>query len=169
MLIESLLGDDLQSAAGNITQIIEQQPFIAHIFLKYLWKHRPRYKNVTKRILTNLPEALPSRKQHPLELILFYLALLAKDSKPSYARKLSNEIEGIFSDMEFGGTLGLIHAWIRVVFKRHGISSTQDRAFFEELEIVTGYLPKAKTVIGSLHAAWTDNSVSVESLPFNYC
>ena len=168
-LTESLLAADLQTAANNLTQIIEGQPFIAHLFLKALWKLRSQYPNIVELVLKNREQKISPRKQHPFELIFFYLALLANDASPVYANELANEVEKIFADMEFGGTLGLIHAWIRVMFKRHGIGAPQDNAFFEELEIVAGYLPKAKTIIDSLRSAWTDNSAPIGNLPFNYC
>lgn len=82
---------------------------------------------------------------------------------------LGADIKSTSANMEFGGTLGLIHAWIRVHLKRNGFATVSDNAFYEEPEIVSGYLPAAKAIIDTLRSEWIDDSIPIKSLPFNYC
>ncbi|MBQ3807821.1 MAG: hypothetical protein II840_07680 [Kiritimatiellae bacterium] len=79
-------------------------------------------------------------------------------------------MEQFFETIEFGGTLGLIHAYIRVMLKSHGFNVVADKDFFEGLDIVKQYLPKARTIIEKLRLGWKVPSMSLEVvLPFNYC
>ena len=71
--------------------------------------------------------------------------------------------------MSYGGTIGLIHSYIRVVFKHMQIGIASDAEFNDELNIVEGYLPAAKPQIDMLRRAWEVPSIDVSSvLPFNY-
>ena len=130
---------------------------------------RSQHTDTVKRLPTKLPQELQTKNQHPFGLILFYLAVLAKNINPVYANLLASKTEEIFTDMEFGGTLGLIHAWIRIHLKRNGFATTSDSAFHEELGIVAGYLPAAKTIINTLRSEWLDDAIPIQNLPFNYC
>ena len=85
-------------------------------------------------------------------------------------RKLAEELEQFFESVEFSGTLGFVHSYIRVVLKHHGFNVVTDKDFFDELAIVEQYLPKAETIINKLRAEWVDHAQSVVGiLPFNYC
>ena len=66
-------------------------------------------------LLKNLPAEITIKDQHPYELILFYLALLAKDTNPVYAQAHAEELGQFFEVIEFGGTLGIVHSYIRVM------------------------------------------------------
>ena len=168
-LVESLLGKSLIAAALDFKHVLDT-PFVAHLFLKALWRMRPERSVVLDALLKNLPVDIAVRKQHPYELILFYLALLTKDANPSYAQACAREVEQFFEAIEFGGTLGLVHTYLRVQLKRHGFDAVADKDFFDELDIVEHYLPKAITIINKLRAGWADTTLPVESiLPFNYC
>jgi len=168
-LLEELLGKSLIAAALDFTSTLER-PFVAHLFLKALWRMRTERSVVLDALLKNLPAEIAIKDQHPYELILFYLALLTKDANPAYAQARAEELEQFFETIEFGGTLGLIHAYIRVMLKSHGFGVVSDRAFLDELGIVEQYLPKADTIINKLRAGWADSSMSVGGiLPFNYC
>ena len=121
-------------------------------------------------LLKNLPAEITIKDQHPYELILFYLALLAKDTNPVYAQAHAEELGQFFEVIEFGGTLGLVHSYIRVMLKHHGFNVVADKDFFDELDIVEQYLPKARIIIDKLRTGWGDPSMTVEGiLPFNYC
>ena len=168
-LVESLLGQSLIAAALDFTHVLDT-PFVAHLFLKTLWRMRPERSVVLDTLIKNLPADIAVRKQHPCELILFYLALLTKDANPSYAQACAREVEQFFEAIEFGGTLGLVHTYLRVLLKRHGFDAVAEKDFFDELDIVMHYLPKARALIDTLRAGWTDVAISVEGiLPFNYC
>ena len=168
-LVEGVLGKSLIATALNLTALLEK-PFAAHLFLKTLWRMLEGRSVVLDALIKNLPVDIAFRKQHPYELILFHLALLTKEVNPSYAKACVREMEQFFETIEFGGTLGLIHAYMRVMLKRHGLNVATDKEFFGELDIVEQYLPKAGTMIDTLRAGWTNAAVLVEGLlPFNYC
>ena len=168
-LIESLLGKSLIAAALDFKHVLDT-PFVAHLFLKALWRMRIERSVVLDALLKNLPADLAFRKQHPYELILFYLALLTKDANPSYAKACAREMEQFFEAIEFGGTLGLVHSYMRAMLKRHGFDVVADKDFYDELDVVMHYLPKARAMIDTLRAGWTDAAIPVEDLlPFNYC
>ena len=168
-LVEGLLGRSLIAMALNLTALLER-PFAAHLFLKKLWRMREERSVVQDALIKNLPADIAFRQQHPYELILFYLALLTKEANPSYAKACVREMEQFFEAIEFGGTLGLIHAYMRVMLKRHGLNVATEKEFFGELDIVEQYLPKAGTMIDTLRAGWTNTTIPVESiLSFNYC
>ena len=168
-LVEGLLGRSLIAMAFNLTALLER-PFAAHLFLKTLWRMREGRSVVQDALIKNLPADIAFRQQHPYELILFYLALLTKEANPSYAKACVREMEQFFEAIEFGGTLGLIHAYMRVMLKRHGLNVATDKEFFGELDIVEQYLTKAGTIITKLRTGWNDGTIPVEGiLPFNYC
>ena len=168
-LIESLQGKSLVAAALDFKHVLDT-PFVAHLFLKALWRMRTGRSVVLDALLKNLPPDIAFRKQHPYELILFYLALLTKDANPSFAKSCAREVEQFFEAIECGGTLGLIHSYMRVMLKSHGFDVVADKDFFDELDIVVHYLPKARAMIDTLRAGWLDITVPVEGiLPFNYC
>ena len=168
-LIESILGKSLVAAALDFEHVLDA-PFVAHLFLKALWRLRTERSGVLDTLLKNLPADLAFRKQHPYELILFYLALLTKDANPSFAKSCAREVEQFFEAIECGGTLGLIHSYMRVMLKSHGFDVVADKDFFDELDIVMHYLPKARALIDALRAGWLDSAIPIEGiLPFNYC
>lgn len=168
-LVEGLLGKSLIAAALNFAFVLEK-PFAAHLFLKTLWRMREGRSVVQDALIKNLPTNIAFRKQHPYELILFYLALLTKEANPSYAEACAREAEQFFETIEFGGTLGLIHAYMRVMLKRHGLNVATEKDFFEELDIVEQYLTKAGTIINEFRMRWGNPSMSIDGiLPFNYC
>ena len=168
-LVEGLLGKSLIATALNLTALLEK-PFAAHLFLKTLWRMREGRSVVQDALIKNLPTDIAFRKQHPYELILFYLALLTKEANPSYAKACVREMEQFFEAIEFGGTLGLIHAYMREMLKRHGLNVATDKDFLEELDIVEQYLPKAGTIINEFRMRWGNPSMSIDGiLPFNYC
>ena len=168
-LVEGLLGKSLIATALNLTALLKR-PFAAHLFLKTLWRTREGRSVIQDALIKNLPLDIVFRKQHPYELILFYLALLTKEANPSYAKACVREMEQFFEAIEFGGTLGLIHAYMRVILKRYGLSVATDKDFFEELDIVEQYLTKAGTIINEFRMRWGNPSMSIDGiLPFNYC
>ena len=121
-------------------------------------------------LIAHLPPKIPTRNQHPYELILFYLALLAKSTASDHSQEYASEIEDIFDKMEFGGTLGLIHAYIRVVLRNHGLAIATEMAFLSELNIVARYIPNARPIISKLRLGWAAEISPIEGiLPFNYC
>lgn len=167
--IEGLLGKSLVAAAQDFKHVLDV-PFVAHLFLKALWRMRTERSGVLDALLMNLPADIAFGKQHPYELILFYLALLAKDSNPQYAKACAREMEQFFGAIEFGGTLGLVHSYMRVMLKRHGFDVVSDKDFLDELNIVEHYLPKAHAITDVLHEGWTDATIPFEGiLPFNCC
>ena len=168
-MIETLLGKSMREAAAKIDLVLER-PFIAHLFLKALWRTRGEHPDEVRTLLKHLPPKTIARNQHPYELILFYLALLAGSSSCAHAQEFADEIESLFERMDFGGTLGLIHAFLRVMLKRHGIIIVTEKDFLDELNIVAQYLPNASTIITTLQSAWTNSSIPIDGiLPFNYC
>ena len=168
-LLEGLLGKSLLVTALNFTETLDK-PFVAHLFLKALWRMRIERSVVIDALLKNLPAGITIKDQHTYELILFYLALLTNGTNPTYAQARAEELEQFFETIEFGGTLGLIHAYIRVMLKSHGFNVVADKDFFEELDIVEQYLPKTRSIINKLRAGWVNTAMSIEgSLPFNYC
>ncbi len=168
-LVEGLLGKSLIATAFNLTALLER-PFAAHLFLKALWRMREGRSDVLDALIKNLPVDIEFRKQHPYEMILFYLALLVKDTNPSYAEACARKMEQFFDAIEFGGTLGLVHSYMRIMLKRHGVDVVADTEFFGELDIVEYYLSDARTIVERLRAGWADVKISVERvLPFNCC
>ena len=64
----------------------------------------------------------------------------------------------------------IVHSYLRVMLKRQGFDVVAVKDFFNELDIVGHYLPKARTMIDTLRAGWTDTTIPLEGiLPFNYC
>lgn len=168
-LIESLLKGSILSSVSELDTVLAR-PFIAHLLLKALWRMRIDLPNERDAFLKHLPKKISVKDQHPYELVLFYLALLTKETVPSYANAQVIKMEEVFAQMEFGGTLGLIHAFLRVMLKRHGLNTITEKEFLDELNIVAQYLPNASTIITTLQSAWTDSTIPIDDiLPFNYC
>ena len=168
-LIESLLKGSILSSVSELDTVLAR-PFIAHLLLKALWRLRIDLPNERDAFLKHLPKKISVKDQHPYELVLFYLALLTKETVPSYANAQVIKMEEVFAQMEFGGTLGLIHAFLRVMLKRHGLNTIREKEFLDELNIVAQYLPNASTIITTLQSAWTDSTIPIDDiLPFNYC
>ena len=154
-------GKDPASALGN--------PFHEHLFLKLLWTFRRELKPTTQDYLTHSADWPAIHDCHPYELILFYRTLLIFDHDRNTAQIFVRNTEELFERMSYGGTIGLIHSYIRVIFKRMGIGTASDAEFNDELNIVEGYLPTAKSQINTLRHAWEDPSIDISSvLPFNY-
>ena len=62
-----------------------------------------------------------------------------------------------------------MRSYMRVQFKRLGLSQTTASQFNEELDIVAVHLPSASSRIATLRRAWSDPDVDVSDvLPFNY-
>lgn len=153
-------------------------PYREHLFLKTVWK--ALHDDVMERGLlcsiVNAYAAPVSMKDwnveacHPYELIVFYRALLLTKVNLENAKEQMAKTEELFAQMEdFGGVIGLVHAYIRVTYKRLGFEGVTEDEFRKELDIVEGYLPEASGQISILRAAWYDTSVVVANvLPFNY-
>ena len=168
-ILVDILGKPLVAAAREFAIILEK-PFVAHLFLKLVWRLREEQSDAVDALLKNLPVNFSLEQRHPNELISFYLALLTKDIAPSYAQARVKEAEEFFGVIEYGGTLGLVHSYVRVMLKRQGVNIASDRDFFDELDIVEKYLPNARTIINTLRAGWMDSAAFAEgTLPFNFC
>ena len=168
-LIESLMRRSLLEAAKDFTSILDQ-PYVAHLFLKALWKMRQEQATEVRVFLKNLPQDIMVQEQHPGELILFYVALLTKDTSPLYAQARAKDVERIFSKIGNGETLGLIHAYVCAMFKRQGLVTVSERNFKSNLDVVAKQIPNASSIIDVLRSGWEDESIPIEGiLPFNYC
>ena len=166
--METILNNSLQAAGKDPASALEN-PFHEHLFLKLLWTFRHDLKSTIQDYLPHSPDWPTARDYHPYELILFYRALLTFDHDRQAAQDLARNTEALFERMNYGGTLGLIRSYIRVVFKHMQIGSASDAEFLDELNIVEGYLPAAKSQINMLRRAWEEATLDVSSvLPFNY-
>lgn len=166
--IETILRNS-SSAAGKDPAKLLGNPFHEHLFLKLLWTLRHNLKPTIQDYLSHSADWPAVHDCHPYELILFYRTLLIYDFNHNAAHNLAECIGSLFERMDYGGTLGLIHSYIRIVFKHMQIGVATDDEFKDELNIVKGYLPAARPQINLLRRAWEDPSLDVSSvLPFNY-
>ena len=167
-VMETILHNSLQAAGMNPANAFGN-PFHEHLFLKLLWTLRHNLKQTIQDYLTHRADWPAVHDCHPYELILFYRTLLIFDHDRNAAQNLARNTEALFERMSYGGTIGLIHSYIRVVFKHMQIGVASDAEFKDELNIVEGYLPAAKSQIDMLRRAWEDATLDVSSvLPFNY-
>lgn len=167
-VIKTILRNSLPEA-GKYPASALGNPFHEHLFLKVLWTLRHELKPTIQDYLVHSADWPAIQDCHPYELILFYRTLLIFDHDRNTAQDLVRSTEALFERMSYGGTIGLIHSYIRVVFKHMQIGVASDAEFKDELNIVEGYLPAAKPQIDMLRRAWEDPSIDVSSvLPFNY-
>ena len=167
-VMETILHNSLQAAGMNPANALGN-PYHEHLFLKVLWTLRHNLKQTIQDYLTHRADWPAVHDCHPYELILFYRTLLIFDHDRNAAQNLARNTEALFERMSYGGTIGLIHSYIRVVFKHMQIGVASDAEFKDELNIVEGYLPAARPRINLLRRAWEDPSLDVSSvLPFNY-
>ena len=165
---QACLGAPLPNIANNPAKVLPN-PFHEHLFLKTLWTLKEDLATVIHTYLEKSTTWSTTQDYHPYELILFYRALLLHGQDPQTGSSIVRQVESLFERMDYGGTLGLIHSYIRVVFKRMQIGTASDAEFNDELNIVEGYLPAAKSQINTLRRAWEDPSIDISSvLPFNY-
>ena len=167
-VMETILHNSLQAAGMNPANALGN-PYHEHLFLKVLWTLRHNLKQTIQDYLTHRADWPAVHDCHPYELILFYRTLLIFDHDRNAAQNLARNTEALFERMSYGGTIGLIHSYIRVVFKHMQIGVASDAEFKDELNIVEGYLPAARPRINLLRRAWEYPSLDVSSvLPFNY-
>lgn len=167
-VIETILHSSLQAAGTDPANTLGN-PYHEHLFLKLLWTLRHDLKTTIQDYLNHSTHWPTIHDCHPYELILFYRTLLIFDHDCNAAQNLVRSAEALFERMSYGGTIGLIHSYIRVVFKHMQIGIASDAEFNDELNIVKGYLPAAKSQVALLRRAWEDSSIDISSvLPFNY-
>lgn len=166
--VERALGASLGEVAADPFRHL-QNPYHEHLFLKTLWLLRS-VRNAEALTYLDARFSWPvTYDHHPHELILFYRTMLMHASGMNGCKGCADELEQLFERMDYGGIIGLIHAYIRVTLKRLGLGSTDEKSFAEELEIVSGYIPAASRRVEKLSAAWHDRSVDIEDvLGFNY-
>lgn len=167
-VFESLLGMDLLSAAERPEEFFDR-PFIAHLFLKTLWRSGRERIPALDAFARHLPRDVRFMDRHPGELVLLYLALLSNRTDPAYAGARAGQVELVFSRMGSEGTLGLVRCYVRAMLKRHGLATVGDEEFLKEADAVSGALPGARPFIEPLRRGWSDESVPIDCvLPFNY-
>lgn len=167
--LEKVFHDTLSNLA-NAPATAFADPYREHLFLKALWRLKDDLGPTIRSYLAHRAAWSAVRDYHPHELILFYRALLIRGTNRTTACQLAKEIEGLFKRMGGGGTLGLIHAYMRVVLERQKIGAATENEFNEELDAVAADLPGAADRIDTLRRAWNDPFISIERiLPFNYC
>lgn len=165
---EGILRHPLSETAKTPYDIL-QNPYHEHLFLKALWTLRATEQRTISDYLASESNWSSPQDYHPYELIQFYRCLLIDTRNPEQAKTEAMRLEDLFERMDYGGIIGLIHSYIRVVFKHMQIGTASDAEFNDELNIVAGYLPAAKPQIDMLRRAWDDPSLDVSSvLPFNY-
>lgn len=146
-----------------------QNPYHEHLFLKALWTLRATEQHTISDYLDSEPNWSLLQDYHPYELIQFYRCLLVGTRNLERAQAEAKKLEDLFKLMDYGGVIGLIHSYIRVVFKHMQIRVASDAEFIDELNIVERSLPAAKSQIDLLRQAWTDETINVSFvLPFNY-
>ena len=166
--METILRNSLPEA-GKYPASALGNPFHEHLFLKVLWTLRHDLKPTIQDYLAYSADWPAIQDCHPYELILFYRTLIIFDHDRNTAQDLARSSEALFERMSYGGTIGLIHSYIRIIFKHMQIGVASDAEFNDELNIVAGYLSAAKPQIDMLRRAWDDPSLDVSSvLPFNY-
>ena len=167
-ITEGILRHPLSETAQAPYDIL-QNPYHEHLFLKALWTLRATEQRTISKYLDAKSNWPSLQDYHPYELIQFYRCLLLMTQNIEQAKVESKKLEDLFERMDYGGIIGLIHSYFRVVFKHMQIGTASDAEFNDELNIVEGYLPAAKSQINLLRHAWEDSTLDVSSvLPFNY-